>query len=166
MSRKRVDEVFGISHTVLADSYVDRGTIDQELARYLGRPVHIALRGESKCGKSWLRQHQIQKALTVQCRLGKTAEDLYVDALSQLEIRLDIGRSVTGGFTGTISAKGKLGLKLLAEVGLDVSLEGSRSVDTSTEAAGHDISDLRYIADVIKTSDQRLVIEDFHNMSP
>jgi stage III sporulation protein SpoIIIAA len=48
-------QVFGISNTVLPDSYVDRGALDEQIQILLGRPTHIALRGESKCGKSWLR---------------------------------------------------------------------------------------------------------------
>jgi hypothetical protein len=64
--------VFGISNTVLPDSYVDRGELDEELRRYLSRPEHIALRGASKCGKSWLRQMVLPDALIVQCRLKKT----------------------------------------------------------------------------------------------
>jgi hypothetical protein len=89
---KRSDEVFGISNTVLPDSYVDRGDLDAEIGRLLGRPTHLALRGESKCGKSWLRQRTMPTALVVQCRLGKTVLDIYSDALSQLGVRLEIER--------------------------------------------------------------------------
>ena len=52
---KRTSDVFGISNAVLADSYVDRGALDQALRQLLERPTHVALRGASKCGKSWLR---------------------------------------------------------------------------------------------------------------
>jgi hypothetical protein len=65
---KRTHEVFGVSNTVLPDSYVDRGELDEELRRHLSRTEHIALRGASKCGKSWLRQTVLPEALTVQCR--------------------------------------------------------------------------------------------------
>ena len=68
--RKKASEVFGMSNTVLPDSYVDRGALDDEVMALLGRPTHIALRGESKCGKSWLRQTVLPDALVVQCRLG------------------------------------------------------------------------------------------------
>ena len=43
---------------------------------------------------------------------------------------------------------------------LDRSRDGERS-----KKAGHDINDLRYIAQIIKESGRRLVIEDFHYMS-
>ena len=67
---KRTEEVFGMSNEILPDSYVDRGALDKELSRLLGRKVHIAIRGPSKSGKSWLRQRVVPNALVVQCRLG------------------------------------------------------------------------------------------------
>jgi hypothetical protein len=165
MSQKRVDQVFGISNEVRPDSYVDRGKLDEELARYLQRPVHIALKGESKCGKSWLRQAQVSDALTVQCRLGKSVEDLYVDALSQLDIRLEVQQARAGALRGTVTAKGTIGAKLLAAVGLEATIEAKSDHSTTSRCAGHDIEDLRFVAELIKASGKRLVIEDFHYMS-
>jgi hypothetical protein len=80
--KKSTHEVFGVSPDVLPDSYVDRGHLDDALRRLLGRKTHIALRGESKCGKSWLRRAVIPDALVVQCRLGMSTVDIYRDALS------------------------------------------------------------------------------------
>ena len=90
--RRKTHDVFGVSNVVLADSYVDRGELDEELMKHLGRPNHIALRGESKCGKSWLRQTVVPDAIVVQCRLGKTTLDIYRDALSEMEVRLEVDR--------------------------------------------------------------------------
>ena len=86
LKRKATSDVFGVSNEILPDSYVDRGQLDERIQLLLGRRNHIALRGESNCGKSWLRQKNIPNAITVQCRLKKMVADLYVDALSQLEI--------------------------------------------------------------------------------
>lgn len=36
--KKSTREVFGISNTVLPDSYVDRGSLDEALAKLLERP--------------------------------------------------------------------------------------------------------------------------------
>src|SRR2546427_6410842 len=93
---KRTSQVFGISNTVLLDSYVDRGALDQQIGTLLQRPTHIALRGESKCGKSWLRQRTVTNAITVQCRLDRGVHDLYIDALSQLGIRLVLDDTQSG----------------------------------------------------------------------
>jgi hypothetical protein len=163
--RKKAHEVFGMSNTVLPDSYVDRGDLDEQVQRLLDRPTHIALRGASKCGKSWLRQTVLPDALTVQCRLKKTTIDIYRDALSQLEVRLEVDSTSGTQLKGSVQTQGDLGIKLLAKVGVRTAIEAMKMKDTTTEAVGHDISDLRFIADLLKASERRLVIEDFHYLS-
>jgi hypothetical protein len=162
---KRTSEVFGISNTVLPGSYVDRGELDAGIRRLLDRPIHIALRGESKCGKSWLRQRTIPNALVVQCRLGKSVVDLYVDALSQLGVRLELEQSAERKLRGRVEAHGEAGIGLLAKVGIRLSSERESTTGARTEKVGHDVNDLRFIADLIRASERRLVIEDFHYMS-
>ncbi|HEU0317479.1 MAG TPA: hypothetical protein VFR49_09130, partial [Solirubrobacteraceae bacterium] len=115
---KHTDEVFGVAPEVLPDSYVDRGALDEELSRLLRRRSHIAVRGESKCGKSWLRQRVIPDALVVQCRLGKTMIDIYKDALSQLDVQLIIERREGNSFTGRVEAQAEAGIGLLAKLGV------------------------------------------------
>jgi len=114
----RADQVFGISTGILSPSYVDRGDLDARLAKLLGKDVHIALRGESKCGKSWLRQRAIPNAITVQCRLKKTVRDIYTDALSQLGLQLVREKTTTGSFTIRLQAMGEIGTDLLAKLSL------------------------------------------------
>lgn len=154
-----------MSNTVLPDSYVDRGALDDEVRSLLERPTHIALRGASKCGKSWLRQTVLPEALVVQCRLGKTVLDICRDALSQLDVRLEISATDGGTWTGRVEAQGEIGVKLLAKLGVKSSLEAAQSDSTDTEPVGHDISDLRFVADLLKASERRVVIEDFHYLS-
>lgn len=163
--RRRTHEVFGVSNTVLVDSYVDRGELDEELGRYLARPEHVALRGASKCGKSWLRQTVLPEALTVQCRLNKTTLDIYRDALSQLEIKLEVESTKGTTWKGHVETQGDLGVKLLARLGVRTAVDAERSGEATRQAVGHDISDLRFIADLLKQSNRRLVIEDFHYLS-
>jgi hypothetical protein len=162
---KKTHDVFGVSNTVLRDSYVDRGSLDSELQTLLARPIHVAIRGESKCGKSWLRQQAIPNPLTVQCRLEKTVEELYVDALSQLGVRLSLERSADRKLRGRVEAEGSAGVSLLGKIGLRTSAEGERAEAEKTKAVGHDVSDLRFVADIIKASGRRLVVEDFHYLS-
>jgi len=163
---KRITDVFGMSNKVLQDSYVDRGALDEQLSEVVqAGKVHIALRGASKCGKSWLRRRILKNPIVVQCRLNKTGVDLYTDALSQLDIqfRSETTRSqeIKGSVTGTADA----GFKLLAKVGLNIGIEGKVGEGTRTVPAGRDINDLRYIADIIRESGRKLVIEDFHYLS-
>ncbi|HEX8753544.1 MAG TPA: hypothetical protein VF731_09030 [Solirubrobacterales bacterium] len=164
-SRKETREVFGVSNEILPDSYVDRGRLDEELQRLLARSTHVALRGESKCGKSWLRQRVLEDAITIQCRLGKTCVDIYRDALSGLGIRLELERTEAGAFSGRAEASTEVGISLLARLRGGVSVESEESHETKTAPIGEDFSDLRFVADLIKASDRRLVIEDFHYLS-
>jgi len=168
--KKKTSEVFGINSDVRSESYVDRGDLDKIILRLLERNTHIALRGESKCGKSWLRQKNIPDALVVQCRLGRGVIDIYIDALSQLEVRLVVSDKSTGKVEGRVEAKGTLGEGLIAKVfGLTGSLSAGGSASHTTEASkelvGHDINDLRYVAALIRESGRRLVVEDFHYLS-
>jgi hypothetical protein len=168
--KKPTSRVFGISNTVLPDSYVDRGALDVALARLLARPTHIALRGESKCGKSWLRQRAVPDALIVQCRLDRGVHDLYVDALSQLGVTLVLDDTRSGKISGRVEAKASIGEGLIAKAlgtKLDggVNVEGESGTQTRTTHVGHDVSDLRFVADLLKASGRRFVIEDFHYLS-
>lgn len=163
--QKKTSEVFGISNAILPDSYIDRGGLDEEIARLLTRPTHIALRGESKCGKSWLRQRTLPDAITIQCRLGKGTIDIYRDALSQLEVRLEVERTNQRSIKGRVEAQGDVGVKLLAKLGIKVEAGADISGSTKMQQVGHDISDLAFVAELIKASGRRLVIEDFHYLA-
>jgi hypothetical protein len=155
-----------MSSEVLSASYVDRGELDELLKRELERGRnHVCLRGESKCGKSWLRQRVLPDAIVVQCRLGKTTVDIYRDALAQLGIRLEVERVDRGEIRGSVRAEGSVGIKLLAKVGLTSEVSGAQSHETTTRVIGGDFTDLRFIAEVLKESDRKLVIEDFHYLS-
>jgi hypothetical protein len=163
--RKPTHEVFGVSNTVLPDSYVDRGDLDETLGQALRRAAHISLRGESKCGKSWLRQTIVPDAILVQCRLGKSTVDIYRDALAELDIRLEVEQTRGSAFTGRVEARGDVGLKLLAKLGVTTSAEGTRDTTVTTKPIGRDVTDLAFVAEILKASERRLVVEDFHYLS-
>lgn len=165
MAVKKVNEVFGVTPEILPDSYVDRGALDAEFNTLLGRSTHIAVRGESKCGKTWLRQSQIETPIIVQCRLERTVVDVYVDALSQLGIEFEVSNSRQNTLKGTLRAVGEFGSRLLAKAGIEVSAGVEDSKSSEKVKAGHDINDLRFIADILRASGRRLVVEDFHYLS-
>lgn len=162
---KQPAQVFGISNTILQDSYVDRAQLDMELNTLLDRPKHIALKGEFKCGKSWLRQKIIPDALVIQCRLTTSVNDLYIDALSQLEIKLELSEKSQSTLSGKVTATGAIGVKILASLGFTVDMSLAKQSGKDEKSAGHDINDLRFIANILKESNRRLVIEDFHYLS-
>jgi len=101
----------------------------------------------------------------VQCRLHKSFADIYVDALSQLDIKLTLTSKETGSVKGSVSASGDIGAALLGKIGINVQAESNRGTERSEKPVGQDIDDLRYIADILKESGRRLIIEDFHYMS-
>lgn len=163
--KKQVHEVFGISPTILTDSYVDRGNLDKEITKKLRRPIHLALRGESKCGKSWLRQKNIPNAIVVQCRLKTTVIDIYMDILSQLDISLILERTEKDSIKGTMESSGEGGIGLIAKLKVKLGFETSEEEVIKKGKVGQDINDLRFIAAIINESGRRIVVEDFHYLS-
>ena len=157
------NEVFGVSPHINRYSYCDRSGLDGRLTRLLHRNVHIAIKGPSKCGKSWLRQKCLTNTITVQCRIGMTAEDIYRQALSFLGIRFDVQQSSGTNISAEFSGSGELRVPILANAKAEASgaVEhnhgSSVSLDFSTS-----IQNLEFIATSIINSGRRLVIEDFH----
>jgi len=162
---RRTAEVFGVSNEILPDSYVDRGHLDDRLRVLLERPTHIALRGVSKCGKSWLRQRIVPDALIVQCRYKKTAADVYVDALSQLGVHLEVERTTERSMKFAAEGQGQLGLKLIAAAKASLGGELAASSQNKTSPVGRTAGDLSFVAELLKKSGRRLVIEDFHYLA-
>lgn len=165
MKLKRTDEVFGMSHDILPDSYVDRGALDAELNKLLGRKVHVAIRGPSKSGKSWLRQRVVPSALVVQCRLGSTNLDIYTSALSQLGVQLRIESASKFGIKGTVEGQVEAGNDLIGKVSAKLGFEGSGESSSTFIPVGRNINDLKFIAQLIIESGKRLIIEDVHYLS-
>jgi hypothetical protein len=165
MTARKTSDVFGISTSIKSDSYVDRGQLDSSLVRLLERDIHLALRGESKAGKSWLRQKIISNPIIVQCRHKSRLEDLYMQALSEIGISFVVEKTTDTTISGKMKGKGEMGWSFIAKA--EAALEGGaeRSWSESTNPAGKDVNDLRFIAEVIKKSGRRLVIEDFHYLS-
>lgn len=143
---KRTDEVFGMSNEILEDSYVDRGALDGELCRLLSRKVHVAIRGPSKCGKSWLRQKVSPNALVVQCRLGSTNIDIYTAALSQLGVQLLVESSSKFSIKGTVEGQFAAGTELIGKVSGKLGLETAGELASKNLPLGRNVNDLRFIA--------------------
>jgi hypothetical protein len=167
MKKKQTNDVFGMSNVVLPDTYVNRGELDERLSRLLTRPTHIALRGPSKCGKSWLRQKVVTNGLVVQCRFGFTSADVFASALGILGIRFEIDKTSTVAVQGAIDAQVEAGLALIAKANakLQLNVESSGALVTTTVPVGRNIQDLRYIAMLLIESERRLVVEDVHYLS-
>lgn len=161
----KTSEVFGISAEVSNYSYIDRNQNDQEICKYLKRDKHIAIRGESKSGKTWIRRKNIKNSIVVQCRYGKTVIDIYKDALSQLGIKLLVSSKSVGEICGSVESSNEAGTTLLMKLGVRIHVGAKHEEERYFNPVGRDISDLKFIADIIINSGKRLVIEDFHYLS-
>lgn len=159
----KTHEVFGIQPDVVDASYIDRGALDQEFRTLVDRgQMHVAIRGASKCGKSWLRKKVLENPIVVQCRLSYSTTDIYQDALAALDVRLEVDRTVTSKLGGKVGGSVEGSFPLFAKA--TASTEGTFANDTATKevVVGRNAFDLRFIAETILKSGRKLVIEDFH----
>jgi hypothetical protein len=85
--------------------------------------------------------------------------------LSQLGIQLEVEHTESGNIKGTIKAVSEFGNSIFAKLGLSVSTTREQGGEKRTQVVGHDINDLKFIADLLKASNRRLVIEDFHYLT-
>jgi hypothetical protein len=162
---KQVSDVFGVATEVRSDSYIDRGELDDDFSKYLERDLHLSVRGASKSGKSWLRQKAVPNAIIVQCRLGKTVDEIYREALGALGISLTVRESRAGTFNGQVEASAELGKVLIAKVAAKLVAGYSRTTTAESEPLSQNINDLRFVSQLILDSGRRLVIEDVHYLA-
>lgn len=157
------NEVFGVSPKIKTYSYYDRKNLDGKLTRLLRRDTHIAIKGPSKCGKSWLRQRCLDNVIIVQCRIGMTIEDIYRQALSAIGVDFDVQRSSETNVSAELSGGGECKIPLIANAQANVSgtIAHNRGsgmpLDFSTS-----IQNLEFVTQSIIQSGKRLVVEDFH----
>jgi len=94
-----------------------------------------------------------------------SAVDIYRDALAQLGIRLIVESREGDTMTGRVEATAEVGHSLFAKLGIRSSVESELSEDATYRPVGRDLTDLKFIADLITASERRLVIEDFHYLT-
>ena len=166
-----LQEVFGVNTQVRTLSYVDRGLLDERLAYLLKTDRHISIHGDTKQGKSWLRRRMLDDsaALAVQCNLDSTYGSIFRDALGLLGVHAPAKRAEGTERGGSMSATagGRGGLPFLAEARAEGTVEGTVSTDHSEESepVGQTADDLAWVAQTLRVSGKRLVIEDFHYVS-
>ena len=163
-----LSEVFGIATEVNTASYVDRGGLDERLGYYLKTQRHIAIHGDSKQGKSWLRNRLLDAAdtIVVQCQVETTPESLFREALGALGVRAELRRSSTSQLEGRLdfSGGGELGNFLFGKMKVDVEAGATTGQQDEVESQpiGTTPGDLSWVARAISASGRKLVIEDFH----
>lgn len=163
-----LQEVFGIASEVNRLSYVDRGGLDEQFAYLLKTQRHVAVHGDSKQGKSWLRAKALSPGdtLRVQCQVDTTPEMIFTEALGQLGVRAELHKTQANELAGTLdlTASGELGLKIIAKAKAEFGLElgAKRTSETESVPVGQAPGNLWWVAQILTESGRRLVIEDFH----
>ena len=164
MTMYSTSQVFGVSTAINSASYVDRNRLDSKIGRLLRRDTHIALKGASKSGKSWLRQRCIPESVVVQCRYNMEIGELYRTVLRELGVEIETSRMTVCTCGGEISGEGKAKLPFMAQGGVAGSTQFAHERETEHDTL-QDANDLKFIAEKVKASGKRLIIEDFHYMS-
>lgn len=167
VGKLKLQEVFGIATRVNAASYVDRGGLDARLRYLLGTDRHIAIHGDSKQGKSWLRSHVLERddTIVVQCQVESTPELLFQQALGLLGIHAELTTTKTNTLQGTLDLRGNIELgKLLAKATGELAAGGEleRATERELQPIGQTPADLSWVARILEASRRRLVLEDFH----
>jgi hypothetical protein len=164
----KLGEVFGIAASVPKHTYVDRAGLDRKFTYLVGQDRHLVIHGASKQGKTVLRKKNLpeNKCLIVQCGANSTRDRIYLEILRQLETEIptEISKSLTLGAEVKGKASGKLNLHLVASSEAEIEAEGSieRGSETVLKPVGIDPGSIGYVAQEIKISGKRVIIEDFH----
>lgn len=167
----KLGEVFGISASVPAHTYVDRAGLDRRFTYLIGQDRHIVIHGASKQGKTILRKKNLSgnSSIVVQCGANSGRDRIYLEILRQLgsKIPTEVSKNLTLGVELQSKVSGQLSLPLVASG--EAEIEGSGSVEresgTVLTPIGIDPGSLGYIAQEIKRSGKKVVIEDFHYLS-
>jgi hypothetical protein len=164
-------QVFGIAERINAESYIDRGGLDAQFRYALATERHVAIHGESKQGKSWLRSRILDEKsfVLIQCQHGTTVEGLFTDALAALGVRAELKSTLGNEVEGSIDLTGSAGVRagFLGHLGIGLKTSGrrARSVGREMQAFGQAAGNIRWVAEAIRKSGRRLVIEDCHYLT-
>jgi hypothetical protein len=166
-----LQQVFGITNSVNVESYIDRGGLDNRLAYGLATTRHVAIHGDSKQGKSWLREQAIPagSSIIVQCLVDTTPESILTSALGQLGVHATIKRTKGNELEGTLdlTGAGKLGWEWLAKLQTEGHIGGraTRVGGEEVEPIGQTPGDLSWVSNILRVSGRWLIVEDFHYLS-
>jgi hypothetical protein len=165
VNMKHTTDVFGIRTTISEHSYIDRGNLDEAVESLSRRDQHIALRGDSKSGKSWLRQKVFPNSNIIQCRINDDVTGIYRQILSNLGISTIVEETNAVGGRITFEGSVEAGWRILAKASGKASADGEIKFEKVTRPLGRDEFDVEFICELMLASDRRVIIEDFHYLS-
>lgn len=163
-------DVFGISTNIPLYTYVDRSGLDDRLRYLLSTDRHIVIHGASKQGKTILRKKVLSddEAIVIQCSTTTTLFDVYADILRKLGVNSSLQIRQTSSTSEEKSAQ--LGSELsspMAKINSNVttSTTAENDIEVNGDVSGTDAGNLGYVAENIRKSNKRIVVEDFHYLS-
>jgi hypothetical protein len=163
--RRTVEKVFNMGPNPSRHSYVDRADLDRRVRTVLLSGSHVAMHGESKHGKSWLRARTLPESETarVQCLPGMDASTILVHALGRLGASESL--KVTVERTSESESRGgaKFHVKAI-EGGAHAARRTKRRRVLEQQPVGADRDDLGWVADQFRERGRTPVFEDFHNL--
>ncbi len=160
-------EVFGVHIPPPPLTYVDRAGLDERIKHFLTTGRHLVIHGPSKQGKTALRKRALDddKCLVIQCRKRPTVQELYAEVLADLGVTPEVSRTATNAkeISGTGEAKAGVSLYCLsAELKAGGGSKKNSQTTSTEQAVGIGPGNIQYLAQAIRESKRRLVLEDFH----
>jgi hypothetical protein len=161
-------EVFGVHNPPPPRTYVDRAGLDERIKYFLTTGRHLVIFGPSKQGKSALRRKALsdEKAVIIQCRKSPTCQAIYEEILGELGVRQvkESENADSRELSAKIKAGGGAGIPFVVEGKAETTgaIGTTHEKKEITEPIGRSAGSLAFLADAIKKSGRRVVIEDFH----
>ena len=164
-------DVFGMSARQDGPSYVDRGALDAKLEYWLHAKRHVVIHGDSKQGKTWLRERKLSsdRTLFVQCLHDSTVQSIFSEALGQLGVEL-LTKSTNSNTLGgelDLTMAGEVGTAVIAKARAEGKIRGKSDNQSSFEATpvGRTPADLSWVSATLQESKKFVVLEDFHYLA-
>jgi hypothetical protein len=161
-------EVFGIHNPAPLLTYVDRSSLDDRLAYFLKTGRHLVIHGPSKQGKTALRKRAIpdDECLVIHCRQRPTIQALYGEILAALGVRIPTtqtssSKKEVSGST-EMAAKGGFFSFISGEAKAEGEARTSWENDISELVIGKETGNIHFLAEAIRASHKRVILEDFH----
>jgi hypothetical protein len=163
---RTVEDVFTMAPEPSSFTYVDRSQLDRKVKLVLAGRQHVAIHGQSKLGKSWLRAKALpkkKKVARVQCLPGMSASTAIEQALGSLGVEEVISVTVESSTTKTTSGGGAI------DYGAKVDFQRGKTTGKRKtllrKPIGSGTDSLSWVAEKFKAKSSTPVFEDFHNLS-
>jgi hypothetical protein len=168
MPTYELQNVFGVHVVPPEQTYVDRAGLDGRIEYLLSTGRHLVIYGPSKQGKTALRRRAMpdDKCVIVQSRQKPNTEAIYDEILRGLGVSRTVNSEVTRGKNFSITGGGSGGISIpflgKGEAKAEGQAGASHEAKTLTEPIGNYSANLAFVAEEIRRTGRRVVIEDFH----